>query len=57
MAFWSTLRIAARMWQRTPALAVVIISTLAFAIGTTTTAFARGLRRTIHHATLLIDPS
>ena len=36
---WQTIRIAARTWRRTPALAAVIVFTLALGIGATTTAF------------------
>src|SRR5262245_6320827 len=36
---WSTTRVAARTWRRTPVLATAIIVTLALGIGATTTAF------------------
>ncbi len=36
---WSTTRIAARTWRRTPVLAIAIVVTLALGIGATTTAF------------------
>lgn len=36
---WSTTRIAARTWRRTPVLATAILVTLALGIGATTTAF------------------
>src|SRR5262245_3190230 len=36
---WSTVRIAMRTWRRTPAVAAVIVCTLALGIGVTTTAF------------------
>ena len=36
---WSTTRIAARTWRRTPVLATAIVVTLALGIGATTTAF------------------
>jgi putative ABC transport system permease protein len=39
MSFWQTVRIAARTWRRTPALAAVIVCTLALGIGATTAAF------------------
>ena len=39
MSFWHTLEVAARTWRRTPAIAFVIVSTLALGIGATTTAF------------------
>src|SRR5688572_20701718 len=39
MSLWPTLRIAARTWRRTPALAIVIVCTLALGIGATTSAF------------------
>jgi putative ABC transport system permease protein len=39
MNLWNTLRIAARTWRRTPALAIVIVLTLALGIGATTSAF------------------
>ncbi len=39
MTLWNHLRIAARTWRRTPALAVVIVLTLALGIGATTPAF------------------
>jgi predicted permease len=39
MSFWNTLRSAARTWRRTPALAVVTVSTLALGIGATTSVF------------------
>ena len=39
VSLWNTVRIAARTWLRTPALAIVVVSTLALAIGATTTAF------------------
>ena len=39
MTFWNNLRVAARTWRRTPALAAVIILTLALGVGGTTTAF------------------
>ena len=39
MSLWQTLRIAARTWRRTPALAIVIVCTLALGIGATTAAF------------------
>jgi putative ABC transport system permease protein len=39
MNLWNTLRTAARTWRRTPALATVIVCTLALGIGATTTAF------------------
>src|SRR5688572_27405123 len=39
MSFWQTVRVAARTWRRTPALAAVIVGTLALGIGATTTAF------------------
>lgn len=38
MNVWNTLRIAVRTWRRTPALAAVIVATLALGIGATTTA-------------------
>ena len=38
MNLWNTLRVALRTWRRTPALAVVIVGTLALGIGATTTA-------------------
>ncbi len=38
MNLWNTARIAVRTWRRTPALAVVIVGTLALGIGATTTA-------------------
>ena len=38
MDIWNTLRIAVRTWRRTPALAAVIVGTLALGIGATTTA-------------------
>ena len=38
MSLWNTLRIAVRTWRRTPALAAVIVATLALGIGATTTA-------------------
>jgi hypothetical protein len=38
MNLWNTVRTAVRTWRRTPALAVVIASTLALGIGATTTA-------------------
>lgn len=39
MSLWQTVSIAARTWRRTPALATVIVGTLALGIGATTTAF------------------
>jgi putative ABC transport system permease protein len=39
MAIWNDLRLAARTWTRTPALAAVIILTLTLGVGATTTAF------------------
>src|SRR5262245_41288917 len=39
MSIWQTIRIAARTWRRTPALAALIVCTLALGIGATTTAF------------------
>ena len=39
MNFWQSVRIAARTWRRTPALAIVIVCTLALGIGATTAAF------------------
>jgi|SRR5688572_13069649 len=39
MSLWPTMRIAARTWRRTPALAIVIVCTLALGIGATTSAF------------------
>ncbi len=39
MSLWQTMRVAARTWRRTPALATVIVCTLALGIGATTTAF------------------
>jgi hypothetical protein len=39
MSLWQTVRIAARTWRRTPALAAVIMGTLALGIGATTAAF------------------
>jgi predicted permease len=39
MSFWQMMRVAARTWRRTPALAVVIVATLAVGVGATTTAF------------------
>jgi predicted permease len=39
MSLWQSVRIAARTWRRTPALAAVIVSTLALGIGAATTAF------------------
>jgi putative ABC transport system permease protein len=39
MAIWNELRLAARTWTRTPALASVIILTLTLGVGATTTAF------------------
>ncbi len=39
MSLWQTVRIAARTWRRSPALAVVIVGTLALGIGATTAAF------------------
>ncbi len=39
MNLWNTLRIAARTWRRTPALATVIVLTLALGIGATTSVF------------------
>jgi len=39
MSLWGPVRIAARTWFRTPALAAVIVCTLALAIGATTTTF------------------
>jgi predicted permease len=39
MSLWQILRIAARSWRRTPALAAVIVCTLAIGIGATTAAF------------------
>src|SRR5262245_16770228 len=38
MSLWNTIRIAVRTWRRTPALAAVIVATLALGIGATTTA-------------------
>jgi putative ABC transport system permease protein len=38
VSVWNTLRIAIRTWRRTPALAAVIVGTLALGIGATTTA-------------------
>ncbi len=39
MSYWQTVRIAARTWRRTPALAAVIVCTMALGVGATTTAF------------------
>jgi len=39
VSLWQTIRVVARTWLRTPALAAVIVSTLALGIGATTTAF------------------
>jgi putative ABC transport system permease protein len=39
MNLWHIVRIGARTWRRTPALASVIVCTLALGIGATTTAF------------------
>jgi putative ABC transport system permease protein len=39
MSFWQTVRIAARTWRQTPALAAVIMCTLALGVGAMTTAF------------------
>jgi predicted permease len=39
MSHWQTIRVAARTWRRTPALAAAIVGTLAVGIGATTTAF------------------
>ena len=39
MSLWQTMRVAARTWRRTPALATVIVCTLALGIGATTAAF------------------
>ena len=39
MSLWHIVRVGARTWRRTPALAVVIVGTLAVGIGATTTAF------------------
>src|SRR5688572_13362359 len=39
MSLWNTVRIAARTWRRTPALAAVIVGTLVLGIGATTAAF------------------
>ena len=39
MSHWQTIRVATRTWRRTPALAIVIVCTLALGIGATTTAF------------------
>jgi putative ABC transport system permease protein len=39
MNLWNTVHIAARTWRRTPALATVIVVTLALGIGATTAAF------------------
>lgn len=39
MRFWSEISPAVRTWQRTPALAAVVIATLALGVGATTTAF------------------
>jgi putative ABC transport system permease protein len=39
MSLWQTLRVAARTWRRTPALAAIVVCTLALGIGATTTAF------------------
>jgi putative ABC transport system permease protein len=39
MSLWQSIRVAARTWRRTPALATVIVCTLALGIGATTTAF------------------
>jgi predicted permease len=39
MSNWQTMRVAARTWRQTPALAAVIVGTLALGIGATTTAF------------------
>ena len=39
MSLWQTIRIGARTWRRTPALAAVIASTLAVGVGATTAAF------------------
>ena len=39
VSLWQTLRVAARTWRRTPALAAVIASTLAVGVGATTAAF------------------
>jgi predicted permease len=38
MTLWNTLRIVARTWRRTPALATVIVATLTLGLGATTTA-------------------
>jgi predicted permease len=38
MNLWNTLRITVRTWRRTPALAVVIVATLALGLGATTAA-------------------
>jgi predicted permease len=40
MSHWQTIRVAARTWRRTPALAAVIVGTLALGIGATTAGFA-----------------
>jgi putative ABC transport system permease protein len=39
VSLWNTVRIATRTWRRTPALATVIVCTLALGIGATTAAF------------------
>jgi ABC-type antimicrobial peptide transport system permease subunit len=39
MTLWDDLRLALRTWRRTPALAAVVIVTLALGIGATTAAF------------------
>ena len=39
VSLWNTVRIATRTWRRTPALATVIVGTLALGIGATTAAF------------------
>jgi predicted permease len=39
MSFWQMMRVATRTWRRTPALAAVIVGTLALGVGATTTAF------------------
>jgi putative ABC transport system permease protein len=47
VSLWQTMRVAARTWRRTPALATVIVGTLALGIGATTAAF------TIAHSILV----
>jgi predicted permease len=39
VSLWQTMRVVARTWRRTPALATVIVCTLALGIGATTAAF------------------